>query len=36
MEFHASEARLLDNEEVCKEFDEDEHYVGHASNHPPP
>jgi hypothetical protein len=29
---YASEVGLLDNGEVHKEFDEDNHYVGHASN----
>ena len=30
------EARLLENGEVCEEFDVDDHYVGPASNRPPP
>ena len=36
MDVHASEARLLDNAEVCGEFDEDDHYIGFASNCFPP
>ena len=30
----ASDARLLGNREAREEFDEDDHYVGHASNRP--
>ena len=32
----ASEANLLGNGEVREEFDVDDHYVGHVSNHPLP
>lgn len=31
MQVPTSEARPLGNGEVCKEFDEDEHYIGLAS-----
>ena len=31
-----SEASLLENKEVSEEFDVDDHYIGPASNCPPP
>ena len=36
MDVYALEARLLDNVKVCEEFNEDDHYIGPTSNHPPP
>jgi hypothetical protein len=37
MDVNALEAtRLLDNVKVCEEFNEDDHYIGPTSNHPPP
>ena len=34
VDVHASRARLLGNEEVCKEFGKDNHYIGPTSNCP--
>jgi hypothetical protein len=36
VDVQASEARLMENGEVREEFDVDDHYVGPASQHPPP
>jgi hypothetical protein len=36
MDVNALQARLLDNVKVCEEFNEDDHYIGPTSNHPPP
>lgn len=30
------EVSLLENEEICEEFDMDDHYVGHVNNRSPP
>ena len=36
VDVQALEASLLGNGEVCEEFDVDDHYVGHTSQHSPP